>query len=200
VLLTQYFSLQEQIGLDRQRTRLAVDSYAKVEAGFPQLPTTTDNLRVTMQNYAALTKQTARPERLIGDLSAALDASPRIEVDKLQWELTANPRAARADRPQGSSPAAPVRAAPDKAAAGPLFEVVQIDGKVTAVKASDYKAITALVNEFIERLGKRPGVEVIQTKMPFELGSTGRLSGDIGNETGAAVPRFSLTVTKKTGS
>ena len=84
--------------------------------------------------------------------------------------------------------------------AGPLFEVIQIDGKVTAVKASDYKAITAIVDAFIERLGKRPGVEVLQTKMPFELGSTGRLSGDIGTETGAAVPRFSLTVAKKTGS
>jgi len=71
---------------------------------------------------------------------------------------------------------------------------------VTAVRASDYKAITLLVNEFIERVGKRPGVEVIQTKMPFELGSTGRLSGDIGTETGASVPRFSLIVAKKTGS
>jgi len=104
------------------------------------------------------------------------------------------------ERRVGREASAEEKGAPDKAAAGPLFEVVQIDGKVTAVKASDYKAITALVNEFIERLGKRPGVEVIQTKMPFELGSTGRLSGDIGNETGAAVPRFSLTVTKKTGS
>jgi len=200
VLLMQYSGLQDQIELDRQRARLATEGYAKVEAGFPQLPTTTDNLRVTMQNYAALTKQTARPEWLIGDVSAALDASPRIEVDKLQWELTATPRAAKADRPQGSSPAAPAPAAPGKAAAGPLFEVIQIDGKVTAVKASDYKAITALVNEFIGSLGKRPGVEVIQTKMPFELGSTGRLSGDIGTETGAAVPRFTLTVAKKTGS
>jgi hypothetical protein len=200
VLLTQYFGLQDQIALDRQRTRLATESYAKVEAGFPLLPTTTDNLRVTMQNYAALTKQTARPERLIGDVSVALDASPRIEVDKLQWELTANPRAAKADRPQGLSPVAPAPAAPGKAAAGPVFEVIQIDGTVTAVKASDYKAITALVNEFIERLGKRPGVEILQTKMPFELGSTGRLSGDIGTETGAAVPRFTLTVAKKTGS
>jgi hypothetical protein len=200
VLLTQYFGLQDQIGLDRQRARLATESYAKVEAGFPQLPTTPDNLRVTMQNYAALTKQTARPERLVGDVSAALDASPRIEVDKLQWELTANPRAAKADRPQGLSPVAPSPAPPGKAAAGPLFEVIQIEGKVTAIKASDYKAITALVNEFIERLGKRPGVEVIQTKMPFELGSKERLSGDIGTETGAAAPRFTLTVAKKTGS
>ena len=31
--------------------------------------------------------------------------------------------------------------------------------------------------------GKRPGVEVLQAKMPFEVGSQTRLSGDIGTET-----------------
>jgi hypothetical protein len=197
VLVAQYFQLQDQIDLDRQRTRLATEGFAKVEAGFPQLPTTTDNLRVTMQKYAALTKQTVRPERLIGDVSSALDASPRIDVDKLQWELTANPRAAKADRPATPNPAAPApRAASAPGATAQLFEVVEVEGKVSGVKSSDYKAITALVNEFIERVRKRPGVEVLQTKMPFELGSKERLSGDIGTDTGT-VPRFGLTVAKK---
>jgi hypothetical protein len=194
VLIAQYFQLQDQVELDRQRTRLASESFGKVEAGFPQLPTTTDNLRVTMQKYEALTKQTARPERLIGDLSAALDASPRIEVDKVQWELTANPRAGKADRPPGAPPpSAPPAAAK---AGGQLFELIQLDGRVSAVKASDYKAITALIEEFVGRVGKRPGVEIIERKMPFELGSGGRLSGDIGTDTGT-VPRFSLKLAKK---
>jgi len=194
VLLAQYFQLQEQIALDRQRTRLATESFGKVEAGFPQLPTSTDNLRMTMQKYEALTKQTARPERLIADVSAALDASPRIEVDKLQWELTANPRAGKAERPQGASAqsARPVAAK----AAGEVFELIQLDGRVSAVKTSDYKGITALVDEFVGRIDNRPGVEIIDRKMPFDLGSGGRLSGDIGTESGA-IPRFSVTVAKK---
>jgi hypothetical protein len=198
VLVAQYFQLQDQIGEDRNRTRLATESFAKVEAGFPQLPTTTDNLRVTMQKYAALTKQTARPERLIAEVSTALDASPRIEIDKVRWELTATPRSA-ADRPQNPGPAAPAaRAAPAPAAAAQLFEVMELEGKVGGVKASDYKAITALVNEFIERVARQPGVEVLQRKMPFELGPKERLSGDIGTDTGT-VPRFGLTVAKKVG-
>jgi hypothetical protein len=197
ILVGQYFQFQEQIDVDRQRTRLATESFAKVEAAFPQLPTTTDNLRVTMQKYAALTKQTVRPERLIGDVSAALEASPRIDIDKLQWELTASPRAAKADRPTTASPVAPARpATPAPGATAQLFEVIELEGKVSAVKASDYKAITALVNEFIDRVRKRPGVEVLHTKMPFELGSKERLSGDIGTDTGT-VPRFSITVAKK---
>lgn len=194
VLLAQYFQLQDQIGLDRQRARLATESFGKVEAGFPQLPTTTDNLRLTMQKYETLSKQTPRPERLIGDLSAALDASPRIEVDKVQWELTANPRAGKAERPQGA-PAQSARPGAAKAA-GDVYEVIRLDGRVSSIKSSDYKGITALVDEFVGRLGKRPGIEIVDKKMPFELGSDGRLSGDIGIETGT-VPRFSMTVAKK---
>ncbi len=194
VLLAQYFQLQDQIGLDRQRTRLATESFGKVEAGFPALPTTTDNLRLTMQKYETLTKQTPRPERLIGDLSAALDASPRIEVDKVQWELTANPRAGKAERPQGAS-GQPARPGAAKAS-GEVYEVIRLDGRVSSIRSSDYKGITALVDEFVGRLGKRPGVEIVDKKMPFDLGSDGRLSGDIGTDTGT-VPRFSMTVAKK---
>lgn len=194
VLLAQYFQLREQVALDHQRTRVATESFGKVEAGFPQLPTTTDNLRLTMQKYEALAKQSPRPERLIGDLSAALDASPRIDVDKVQWELTANPRAGKAERPR-AGPAQAVRPAAAKGT-GEVFEVIQLEGRVSAIKSTDYKGITAFVDDFIGRLGKRPGVEIIDRKMPFELGSGGRLSGDIGTETGA-VPKFSVTAAKK---
>jgi hypothetical protein len=198
VLLLQYFNLQEQISADRQRESVATDGYKRVTAGFPPLPTTTDNFRMTMQKYALLAKQTARPERLVSDVSAALDASPRIEVDKLQWDITANPRAARTDRPQGQ--AAPSAQPQGQPAGGQLYEVVQLDGKVLVAKASDYRGISALVTEFAERLRKRPGVEVIETKLPFEFGSQAPLKGELGAETGAGVPRFTLKVARRVGT
>lgn len=200
VLLTQYFGLKDQIAIDQQRTRAATESYAKVTAGFPQLPTTPDNLRVTMQKYATLAKQTAMPERLVGDVAAALDVSPRIEIDRLQWELTASLRAAGGDRATGQQAPASGSAQQPQPASGQLYELVQVEGKVLAAKASDYKGITALVNEFVDRLKKRNGVEIIETKMPFALGSKESLSGDIGTETGAAAPRFAVTVARKVGS
>jgi hypothetical protein len=199
VLLTQYFSLQEQIAIDKQRARVATESYAKVTAGFPQLPTTPENLRITMQKYSALAKQTAPPERLVGEVAAALDASPRIELDRIQWNLTTNPRAAGADRSSAQAPAGAAQQ-PGQPSGGTLYEVVQMDGKVLGAKASDYKGITALVSDFVERVGKRKGVEIVQTKMPFELGSKERLSGDIGIDRGAAVPQFTLIVARKVGS
>jgi hypothetical protein len=65
------------------------------------------------------------------------------------------------------------------------------------VKTSDYRSITLTVNEFLDALRKRPGVEVLQAKMPFEIGSQTRLSGDIGTEAASTVPQFSAVVARR---
>jgi hypothetical protein len=67
------------------------------------------------------------------------------------------------------------------------------------VKASDYRAINLTINDFLEALRKRPGLEVIQAKLPFEVGSQTRLSGDIGTEASTTVPQFTVTVARRIG-
>jgi hypothetical protein len=199
--LAQYFRLEDQANADRGRVRAAADSYSRVTARFPKLPTTTENLRVTMQKWGLLTKQSAPPDRLIVDVSRAVEASPRIEVDRLQWSLAVNPKdrikdpgAARSAGTQ--APPTPPPAQPGSSAGG-LYEVAELTGKVMGVKASDYRGINLTINEFLDALRKRPGVEVLHAKMPFEVGSQTRLSGDIGAETSAAVPQFTVTVARK---
>jgi hypothetical protein len=200
--LAQRYGLEEQTNADRQRVRAAADQYARVTAGFPQLPTTTDNLRLTMQRYAQLTKQSSAPERLAVELSRALDAAPNIEVDRIRWELTANPKERR------SAGAAPPRSAPQQPAPQPgvapaakdLYELAEITGKVVGPRRSDYRNINLAVDEFVNQLRRRPGVEVIQAKLPFEVGPDARLSGDIGAEAVEKVPLFSVIVARRLGS
>jgi hypothetical protein len=200
VQLAQYFGLQDQINVDRLRARAANDSYGKVTAGFPQLPTTTDNLRVTMQKYDLLVKQTALPERLVGDISSALESSPRIEVDKIQWELaTVDPRDRVREAERRAQGAGAPRPQPGQPAKRDLFEVAELEGKVLGVKPNDYKNVNALISDFVDRLAKRPGVDVVQTKMPFDLGPQDRLSGEVGAAAATAVPKFTVLVAKKVG-
>lgn len=202
--LMQYFRLEGQAQLDRDRVRAAADSYARVTARFPKLPTTTENLRVTMQKWGLLGKQSAAPDRLIVEVSRAVDTSPRIEVERVQWTLAVNPKdrirdAAAARAPGGGTPAAPP---PPPAAGAPganLYEVAELTGKVLGVKSADYRNINLTINQFLDALRKRPGVEVLQTKMPFETGSQTRLSGDTGTEASTAVPQFTVTVARKVG-
>ena len=75
-------------------------------ARFPKLPTTTENLRVTMQKWGLLGKQSAAPDRLIVDVSRAVDASPKIEVERVQWTLAVNPKDRIKDAAAARAPAA----------------------------------------------------------------------------------------------
>jgi hypothetical protein len=201
--LMQYFRLEDQMALDRSQVRAAADSYARVTARFPKLPTTIENLRVTMQKWGLLAKRSAPPDRLLADVSRAVDASPRIEIDRIQWSLAVNPK----DRitevgAAGSGAKAAPKPPPGPAsapAAGGLYEVAEVTGKVMGLKAADYRSINLTINEFLDALRKRPGVEVLQTRMPFEVGSQTRLSGDIGTETSTAVPQFTVTVARRIG-
>jgi hypothetical protein len=203
--LAQFFRLEDQVTTDQNRVRVAADAYARVTARFPKLPTTTENLRVTMQKWGLLTKRSAAPDRLIVDVSRAVDASPKIEVDRIHWTLALNPKdrikdAAAARPPAGGTQPAPTPAAGAPGATGDgLHEVAELNGKVMGIRASDYRSINLAITEFVDVLRKRPGVEVLQVKMPFEVGSQTRLSGDIGAEAPTTVPQFSVTVARRIG-
>ncbi len=178
--LWQSFQLREEIAADRQQARVATQQYERVIARFPPMPTTTDSLRVTMQQYGALAKLTRSPAALFVDISHALAASPKIEVEQLRWETMRSPKAA------------------DKPLEG-RYEVADIDARVLALRASDYRNIMISVNAFLDNLRKQPGMQVIKTELPFDIGSQRSLSGDVGVEQQSAEPRFKVTVARKVG-
>jgi len=200
VQLAQLYNVDELITADRQRARVAADSYRRVTAGFPKLPTTTDNLRVTMQKYEQLTKQTSSPDRLAMQLSRVLDRSPKIEVDRIRWELTSNPKA-RATEGEQVRPRTPVTGQPTGPAqqTGTLYEMAEITGRVPSVRSSDPRNVNLAVEEFVSELKKGPAIEVIQAKLPFAIDSQTSLKGDIGKP-GDKPPFFKVTIARKLGS
>lgn len=200
VQLAQRLGLEDQIYADRVRTQAATEAYGHVTAGFPRLPTTTDNLRVTMEKYALLTKQTAPPDRLIAEISHALDASPRIELDQIHWQIGTNPKEKLKDAGSPRAPGAGTALPGAAAVVGPVYEIAEIGGRVAVTRAGDVRNITLTVNEFLDALRKRPGIEVVQARMPFEVGSETRLSGDIGTQAAAKAPQFTVTIARKLGS
>jgi hypothetical protein len=77
-----------------------------------------------------------------------------------------------------------------------VYEFAEVNGKVVGIPAADYRRINAAVEEFVAHLRSRPGVEVIQTKLPFATDSQSSLSGDIGAESDKA-PVFTVAVARK---
>ncbi len=183
--------LRDAVVQNRQQAALAHQTYARVTAQFPEMPTSTDNLRAAMDQYRLLAAQTRTPQGLLAEVSQVLQDSPRIEIVQVKWEFDGKlPGAAKSAGPPGA-PGTPTKDAKAR------YEIADITARVEATRASDYRGIQLLVNQFVDQLEKRPGVEVLARKLPFEVNSSTQLSGDIGTERTGAVPEFSVTVARR---
>ncbi|MGB7543871.1 MAG: hypothetical protein WBM28_17865 [Burkholderiales bacterium] len=187
------YQVDQQAEADRQQEAAASRQYARTKASFPPTPTLTENLKIIVKNYLSVLRQSASPSNMFVDISQALANSPQIELEKLDWEIS-TPKTAAGGR---DAPKAPDSTAP---AAEPRYQVAEISGRLLVPQASDYRNITMLMDRFVEALRSRPGMEVVSTRLPFDINAEKSISGDIGVERGAEVPRFSVVVSKRLGT
>jgi hypothetical protein len=146
-----------------------------------------------MQQYGTVVKQTRSPARLLADLSRAITASPRIEVETVNWE---NAATLRKVKPAAPTPPAVPGLAPSAAT---RYEVAELWAKVLATRSNEYRLTMQIVNDFLEELRKQPGVEVVSTELPFDIGSQKTLTGDVGVEQRTEEPRFKVVVARRLG-
>ena len=180
---------------DDLQQRILSAQYDRMQAQFPKTPTSRENLKGLVANYGVLEHQSASLDRMFGELSQALAASPQIELEKIDWHVGVPPR--RTGAPSGPPGAA---AAPAAAEGDRDYQVVEISGRVNVAQASDYRNITLLVDQFVQALRHRPGFEVLSTRLPFDLAAEKSVSGDIGDDRAAEVPRFTVLAAKRLGS
>jgi len=165
--------VQSQIRLQRDLTQSLGADYSRVTQSFPKVPTTSENLRAAVTQFVSLSRSASMPEPMLAGVARALDESPRIEVDRLKWQgavveaktsaaaaAAADSRAAKAERPQV------------------IHDTLEIEGHITGVASSDYRTINALVSDFAGRLRTRAKLEVLETRLPFDVGSQSTLSGN----------------------
>ncbi len=169
-------------------TQGTTQQYQRITSTFPVTQTTTDNLRAAVTEFGNIARRTAAPRDALVYVSKALEDFPQIELDALHWRL---------ERPGERSAAKPPAGAAPAAAAGELAQVLELSGRVGAMRRSDYRAITAEVQRFANALRADPAVRVVRTQLPFDITSEGTLSGDIGTaaETGEA-PRFTIVLAR----
>jgi hypothetical protein len=179
--------MRQEIDRLQGETSSTQQQYERITSTFPVTQTTTDNLRATVVAFTDIAKRSVPPEGSMRYLSAVLEEFPQIEIDALIWRLE------RAGE-RGAKPAAGATPAGEKRAA---TEVLEISGRVGAMRRTDYRAITLEVQRFADALRRDPGYEVQRTQLPFDVTSEGTLSGDIGtgSDTGEA-PRFTIVLAR----
>jgi hypothetical protein len=193
-------NVNQQAAIDLQQEAEAARQYARVQATFPKIPTTAENLRAIVKNYGALQGHTASLDQALIDISRALAGSPQIELEKIDCEANSNTRPSGRDA--GKAPAPPPPPPANQGGtptAEPRFQIIQISGRVNIGQRTDYRGITQLVDQFAGALASSGG-EIVSKRLPFDINAEKSLAGDIGEERGTEVPRFAITVVKRMGA
>ena len=197
VSLLDIHQVNEQAEADLRQEARASEQYARLQKSFPKTPTSSENLKAIVKNYHALLRQSASPGNMFVEISEAVTALPQIEIDRIDWEIGS--ARAPAGREASSAQSAPT-ASREAAGAESQIQTAEISGKLIVPQASDFRAVTALVNQFTEMLRRRPGTEVTRTQLPFDINAEKSLSGDIGAARAEEVPTFSVLVSKRRGT
>jgi hypothetical protein len=167
-------------------TSTTQQEYQRITSAFPVTQTTTENLRATVVEFTNIARRSASPESALVYLSRVLDDFPQIELDTLQWRLE------RVGERVAGGPAKPTAGA-----TAPGTVLLEISGRVGAMKRSDYRAITAEVQQFADALRADPDYQVQRVQLPFDVTSEGTLSGDIGTGSdGGEAPRFTIVLAR----
>jgi hypothetical protein len=189
------FGLRDQISAQQREARNATEQHRRITASFPVTQTTTDNLKATVVEFSRLAAQSASPEPALVYLSQVVDNFPQMEIESVQWRVGKAGGAAAPARPApATAPPATAQGAPSAPADN--VQVLEVSGRVTGIKRSEYRAITAEVQSFAQALRSDPAWTVLRTVLPFDVTPDGTLSGDIGSLEGTEAPRFTVVVGK----
>lgn len=170
----------------RRQTQEFQTLYQQVTAQFPEAPTTTDNLRHTVEIAEQLRQSLRTPEPMLAVVSHALDASPQIRLLRIEWKY-----GAQAEPGSSQSPSDP---------GGPLVQTGVLRGEVSPFNG-DYKGAMMQINAFANRLAADPKVARVNAlKLPFNASSDTGITGSTNTPGGAGGAEFEFAVTFKPGA
>jgi hypothetical protein len=196
-------NVRDQTDQQQSEARNAEQEYQRITSTFPVTQTTTENLKVAVNEFRTIAAQSATPGPSFAHLSKALEQFPQIELDNLVWRVDQPSTAEKKGAPAPAAPSGPVStdAAPAIRRLGPgdFVQILEISGHVSATQRSDYRAVTAQVQRFAEALVGQ-SYEILRTQLPFDTTSEGTLSGDIGSAENGEDPRFTITVARRVGN
>jgi hypothetical protein len=180
---------QNTLATQRQ-TRDYQAKYQQVTAQFPDAPTTADNLRHTVEIAEQIRAGLRTPDKMFSIVSRALDASPDIQLQRIEWHY-GDLLASKSDmKPAQASPTEPGQAIQSGVVFG---EITRFDG--------DYRAAMNVINNFAQRIAQDDAVaEVKALKLPLDIRSESGLSGSTAAVPGKETAQFEIAVVFRSGA
>lgn len=160
--------------------------YQQETAQFPGTPTTTDNLRHTVEIAEQLRQSMRTPEPMFAVVSRALDASPQIHLLRIEWKYGGQAESGASQA--GFDPA------------GSPVQTGVLRGEVSPFNG-DYKGAMAQINAFATELAGDPKVARVQAiQLPFNASSDTGMTGSTNTPGGAGGAAFEFAVSFKPGA
>jgi hypothetical protein len=183
----------QAMGIDRdtlvtqRQTQEYQAKYQQVTAQFPDAPTSADNLRHTVEIAEKIRSGLRTPETMFSIISRALDASPDIQLQRIEWHY--------GDLlPKKSEMSA--AAAPESTV---LLQTGIVQGEVTRFDG-DYRAAMDSINGFLQLIAKDGAVAEIKVlKLPLDVRSNSGLNGSTLGTPGKETAQFEIAVVFKNG-
>jgi hypothetical protein len=191
----EYSTLRENTAALQIHTEADRQRYAEIMQALPAIPLSADSLRAVINRFDTLEKRSPTVESTYQAISHALQDSPRIELSRIDWLLSAN-----ADEiPQpGARAAAGGSGNPNAQPAGAgFFAIADIQGVLPVNMVNDNRAMLDTVNAFAENLRSIDQMQVRVLRMPFDIESGKTLKSDDVASTNVTAPRFSLRIVKR---
>lgn len=184
--LYEVHALRQQTAQIQAQTEADARRYAGILKGLPAMPTTLDNLRAVVARFDAMESRTSGPQEMYARISRALEETPDVEVERIEWFLSTNP--------ENSGTAREATALPAASAPPGMHAVALISGTLPLNQAGDQRALLDTVNDFVAALRRDAALSVTVLRMPVDVesGKTLRSSGEASSA--ADAPRFELRV------
>jgi hypothetical protein len=172
------------------QTRVEHNHYEAIRRQFPAAPTSPENLRDAVETAQRIVHAGRTPQAIMAVVGHALDATPQIRLNGLDWQYGTDQKQSADRRPATAT----TTATGHQQQALIKAEVRSFDG--------DYRKAIDAINRFAAHLRDEPTVaEARVTKLPLNLDPQQSLSGNMQEERGRpARAEFEVQITLKAGT
>ena len=199
--LYQGWTLSQRASDLRLQAQTLDNQYRAITSTFPQTPMSASEMRNLVLNMRALTGATPMPADVLAQIGEALSQFPGIQLNKISWQVTANPDSVRTGVAQaGASPQPQPGAGMLRPAAAPrLYRVVLLSGEISPFDQNFRAALDKV--EALQAELTRLGMSVVPLELPLDLRPQAALAGDLA-ATAAAGRRatFALKIVQEPGA
>ncbi len=180
-------SIDQNTLIAQQKTTEYQSKYQQVTAQFPDAPTSADNLRHTVEIAEQIRAGLRTPQQMLTLISRALDASPAIALQRIEWHNGEN---------------LPARLGVKVTTGGETGQLQRgvVYGAV-ANFAGDYRAAMNAIDGFARAVAQNDAVaEVKALKLPLDVSSESGLIGSTTSVRGNDAAHFELLVVLRKGA